>query len=119
VEFITHDLGVISELADNIIVMYAGRVVEYGSNQEIFNNPVHPYTRGLLQSIPRFRNRLETLYAIPGVVPSPFELPQGCVFYNRCAEAKRQCQDGRPTLITIPGTENHTVACFHQDQQKV
>lgn len=114
VEFITHDLGVISELADDIIVMYAGRIVESGTNDDIFNNPQHPYTKGLLASIPRFRQRTESLYTIPGVVPTPFELPQGCVFCNRCGESLEQCLHQRPKLVNVKGSSTHKIACFEK-----
>jgi oligopeptide/dipeptide ABC transporter ATP-binding protein len=111
VQYITHDLGVISELADDIIVMYAGRIVESGPNQAIFNNPLHPYTKGLLASIPMFKKRVDKLYTIPGVVPSPLELPQGCAFSNRCPTPKEQCRHQQPDLTSMNGT-SQKVACF-------
>ncbi|MFX8832880.1 oligopeptide/dipeptide ABC transporter ATP-binding protein, partial [Acinetobacter baumannii] len=87
--FITHNLGVVAEMADRVVVMYGGRVVEEGSVREVFKSPRHPYTRGLLASMPRLddgapRDRSARLYAIPGNVPSPRDLPPGCAFANRC-----------------------------------
>ncbi len=111
VQFITHDLGVISEIADNVMVMYAGRTVEVASAERIFGNPSHPYTHALLDSIPRIGRRMERLPTIDGVVPSPLNLPKGCSFQNRCPFATEQCRQERPPLDTIdPG---HNVACFH------
>ncbi len=114
VQFITHDLGVISELADNIIVMYAGRIVESGSNQQIFDNPQHPYTRGLLSSIPRLKKNPVRLYTIPGNVPSLYELPTGCTFANRCNDAGERCFMEKPILRTI-NDAGQKIACFAKE----
>jgi peptide/nickel transport system ATP-binding protein len=122
VVLITHDLGVVAELADDVLVMYAGRVVEYGSADQLFNRPAHPYTWGLLGSIPRFdRPRGERLLAIKGTPPSLINVPRGCPFHPRCAFASRNgglSEDVRPELVpTEPG---HTVACHlsrvHRDE---
>ena len=113
VMLITHDLGVVAELADDVLVMYAGRAVEYGSADQLFNRPAHPYTWGLLGSIPRFdRPRSERLLAIKGTPPSLINVPPGCPFHPRCAYAARNdglSEDVRPELAPVePG---HTVAC--------
>jgi peptide/nickel transport system ATP-binding protein len=111
VQFITHDLGVISELADDVIVMYSGRIVESGPADEIFAKPSHPYTQGLLASLPKFKERKDRLYAIPGNVPSPLDLPPGCAFYNRCPYAKDKCFKEVPPLNNVRG--NLKIACFY------
>jgi peptide/nickel transport system ATP-binding protein len=113
VVLITHDLGVVAELADDVLVMYAGRAMEYGSADQLFNRPAHPYTWGLLGSMPRFdRTRSERLLAITGSPPSLINVPPGCPFHPRCAYAARNgglSEDIRPELIPVePG---HTVAC--------
>jgi oligopeptide/dipeptide ABC transporter ATP-binding protein len=81
---ITHDLGVVAEMADEVVVMYAGKVVERGDVRTIFGSPHHPYTKGLLHSIPRLDERVERLEVIKGTVPSPYNLPEGCLFKRRC-----------------------------------
>lgn len=116
---ITHDLGVIADLADEVVVMYSGRVVEKGSVDDIFYNPLHPYTQGLLKSIPVLgRTAQETLPSIPGTVPHPLTLPVGCSFGPRCPERMPEC-DQMPELAEINGkTENdrHAVRCWlHTD----
>jgi peptide/nickel transport system ATP-binding protein len=110
---ITHDLGVVAELADDIMVMYAGRAAEYGSAEQIFNDPEHPYTWGLLSSMPRFdRVRSERLLPIPGSPPSLINVPSGCAFHPRCAYRERTgglSETERPELADT-GRE-HFVAC--------
>jgi peptide/nickel transport system ATP-binding protein len=113
VVLITHDLGVVAELADDVLVMYAGRAVEYGSADQLFNRPAHPYTWGLLGSMPRFdTTRSERLLAIPGTPPSLINVPPGCPFHPRCEYAARnegRSEEVRPELAPVePG---HTVAC--------
>ena len=88
---ITHDMGVVAETADNILVLYAGKVVEYGSVKEIFNNPRHPYTRGLLNSIPPLEEDVDELNTIEGTVPGPGQMPAGCRFSPRCPLASERC----------------------------
>lgn len=107
---ITHDLGVIAQMADDVIVMYSGRVVESAPVKELFKNPQHPYTKGLLASIPSLDQDKERLHSIDGVVPSPFDLPKGCYFAPRCEFAKPECATKMPA-ITKSG-EEHTVRCF-------
>ena len=96
--FVSHDLGVISEIADKVIVMYAGQVIERGSVDELFRQPRHPYTEGLLRSLPRVAERVERLAVIPGTVPSPKRWPAGCRFPPRCPYAWSRCRAELPPL---------------------
>jgi peptide/nickel transport system ATP-binding protein/oligopeptide transport system ATP-binding protein len=107
---ITHDLGVVAEMADEVAVMYAGRVVERAPGAAIFEDPQHPYTLGLLGSIPRIEESRERLLAIEGSVPPPFALPQGCRFHPRCVFADAGCTQHDPMLRAL--TPDHTVACL-------
>src|SRR5690606_31660676 len=108
---ITHDLGVVAGNADRIAVMYAGRVVEKGSAREIFEDPLHPYTRGLLASVPRLdAERKQTLVPIPGQPPDPARLPEGCPFRPRCPVATARCAQAHPETRTIG--EGREVACW-------
>jgi oligopeptide/dipeptide ABC transporter ATP-binding protein len=93
---ITHDLGVVAEMADEVVVMYAGKVVERADVRTVFGSPHHPYTRGLLQSIPRLDERVERLEVIKGTVPSPLNLPTGCLFKRRCPYRMRVCDTAPP-----------------------
>ena len=99
---ITHDMGVVAEMADSIMVMYAGQVVEYGTAREIFRNPLHPYTQGLLSSIPRLDKDVDRLYAIPGTVPSLNAMPEGCRFCVRCSCARPECAVQKPPMVQTP-----------------
>jgi peptide/nickel transport system ATP-binding protein len=114
---VTHDLGVVAEMADTVAVMYCGRVVEEAVAHDLFHNPRHPYTEGLLRSLPRVDRDLEDLTPIEGWVPSPFELPEGCRFEPRCPYSTEQCRDINPDLgapVTAAQNQNdHRVACFH------
>jgi peptide/nickel transport system ATP-binding protein/oligopeptide transport system ATP-binding protein len=112
VMLITHDMGVVSEMADWVLVMYAGRLVEYTNAYELFTNPEHPYTTGLIASIPQLDGRVEELYAIPGNVPMLSDLPSGCPFHPRCPFAREQCRKAKPEIAPVPGNEYHQVACF-------
>ena len=107
---ITHDLGVIAELADDVIVMYAGKVVERCAAERLFAEPQHPYTIGLLGSIPRLHLAQARLSAIEGVVPDPVAFPQGCRFHPRCPFAVDKCRTEVPPLIKV--SENHEAACW-------
>ena len=110
---ITHDLGIIADMADEVVVMYAGRVVEKGDVEDIFYNPLHPYTRGLLNSIPNLGgDQHRTLPSIPGTVPHPLALPVGCSFQPRCAEQMTMCE--KMPELNIIGAENgtHAVRCW-------
>lgn len=95
---ITHDMGVVASMADDVAVMYAGRIVEYNNVYEIFKNPIHPYTHMLLQSIPRLDQNTDVLPTIPGSVPSPQHLPNGCKFYPRCPWATAECKGKEPEM---------------------
>jgi peptide/nickel transport system ATP-binding protein len=108
---ITHDLGVVAEMADEVAVMYSGRVVERASGTAIFDDPQHPYTLGLLGSIPRLEETRERLLAIEGAVPAPFDLPQGCRFHPRCVFAVPACTEQDPALRRI-GDTRHEAACI-------
>jgi peptide/nickel transport system ATP-binding protein len=112
VQFITHDLGVISEVADRVVVMYAGSVCEIAPTGEIFSRPAHPYTQGLLDSIPKIGTKTDRLRIIPGNVPSPMRLPKGCPFQNRCPRVSEQCRRSRPQLEQVKPA--HSVACFYK-----
>ena len=106
---ITHDLGVVAEMADEVAVMYAGRVVERAPGAEIFDDPQHPYTLGLLGSIPKIEEERDRLLAIEGSVPPPFDLPRGCRFHPRCVFAEAACMETDPVLREI--TPSHRAAC--------
>jgi len=109
---ITHDLGVVAENAHDVAVMYAGKIVEMGDVKTIFRNPQHPYTQGLLRSLPRVDQSKSTyrLEEIPGTVPNLWDLPPGCSFYDRCPVRKNSCQAEAPELQ--PLTEGHFVRCW-------
>ena len=112
---ITHDLGVVAEMCQDVLVMYAGKVVEYGTVEDIFYRPRHPYTKGLLNSVPHFESgsRLKTLQTIQGLVPSLYKLPNGCRFQDRCSYKSDTCKSGEPKLENLRGS--HRVACFNSD----
>jgi peptide/nickel transport system ATP-binding protein len=111
--FITHDLGVVAEMADDIAVMYAGRIVEYGTKETIFENPQHPYTWGLLGSIPKLdANRDEPLIPVSGRPPSLINLPSGCSFHPRCPYVRDAHKKVEPTLEPVNGDNEHHVACL-------
>ena len=115
---ITHSLGVVAETAQRVVVMYAGRKVEQASVDELFNNPQHPYTRGLMLSVPRLTDALNPakarLQEIPGIVPALHNLPQGCTFAPRCSHASERCRQEFPALEEKrPG---HWAACWNSDQ---
>ena len=111
---ITHDLGVVAEIAQRIVVMYAGQVVEEGTTQDIFNHPSHPYTRGLLKSVPKLGERSQRgrtrLLEITGMVPSLYELPQGCNFHPRCKHAMDICRQTPPEFAELEGI--HRMRCY-------
>lgn len=112
--FITHDLAVVSQIADEVVVMYAGNIVERGGVREIFGDPMHPYTRSLLRCIPDMKDKNKTLHVIKGMVPSLYALPQGCAFCPRCEEAVSQCQTEKPELVEKAG---HSVRCVLYRQE--
>lgn len=112
---ITHDLGVVAEAADRVAVMYCGRIVEEGTTKEILTDPRHPYTLGLLKSIPRLDDISERLYMIPGMVPPPEVVPPYCAFADRCDRCSDECRRDLPPLIT---TESRKVRCIHANMGK-
>lgn len=107
--FITHDLGVVSDIADYVNVMYAGKVVERAKAEDIFNNPLHPYTRGLIKAIPSAHKKKDELYTIRGSVTNPIDLPERCNFCDRCDEKMKICEEKLPEEVDIDG---HKVSCF-------
>ncbi|ANX11652.1 peptide ABC transporter ATP-binding protein [Fictibacillus arsenicus] len=112
---ITHNLGVVAEMAEKIMVMYAGKVMEYADTKTIFNNPKHPYTEGLLDSIPNIDKPVERLSAIPGTVPSPHHFPTGCRFHPRCKYAMPVCLEKEPELIHLE--DNTQVRCWKYGEE--
>jgi oligopeptide/dipeptide ABC transporter ATP-binding protein len=110
VMYITHDLGVVAETCDRVMVMYAGQIVEKADVAELFTKPGHPYTQGLLKAIPRLNTKRERLYVIKGMVPHFADMPVGCSFHPRCPYADDQCVQQKPTLRAIK--EGHLVACW-------
>lgn len=110
---ITHDLGIIADVCDEVAIMYAGRIVEYGTLKDVFNHTKHPYTEGLFNSLPNIRNRSERLKPIPGLMPDPSNLPKGCAFAPRCRYATEACRTARPTDRMVSDT--HMVACTAYD----
>jgi oligopeptide/dipeptide ABC transporter ATP-binding protein len=111
---ITHDLGVIAEVAKRVAVMYASKVVEYAPVREIYNNPKHPYTIGLLNSIPHLGEEKKKLATIEGNVPPPTHYPKGCHFCTRCPYADEKCWVDEPPLERV--SEGHIVACWYKDK---
>lgn len=111
IQFITHDLGVISELVDRVMVMYMGRSAELCSAEKLFTSPRHPYTAALIQSIPKLGTRVERLPTIEGSVPPLTERPRGCAFQNRCPFVSAQCREQEPEFKEVE--KDHFVACFH------
>ncbi len=107
---ITHDLGVIAEMADYVVVMYAGRIVEMGTAEEIFDRPLHPYTVGLQKSKPSMKSESDRLFNIPGNVPNPINMPEHCYFKERCSRACTACSGVFPEMISVSPT--HKVACY-------
>jgi len=106
---ITHDLGVVADVCNDVAVMYAGRIVEIGTTDEVFNNTLHPYTEGLFESLPNLKEQGEDLVPIQGMMPDPMDLPAGCSFAPRCPYAVDACSEAEPPLRHMGGT--HYVAC--------
>ena len=113
---ITHDLGVIAEMADYVVVMYAGRVIEKGTAQEIFANPAHPYTIGLMASQPSAGKKVDKLYSIPGKVPNPVNMPDYCYFKDRCEMCVAGCNGDYPCEVSLSPT--HKVSCYRYYDRK-
>lgn len=112
--FITHDLGVVSQLCDRVAVMYAGQIVETGSVEDIIDHPRHPYTSKLMDTVPKVGRGSQELKSIPGQVPNPAFVPTGCSFHNRCKLATAICTDTSPPLIAI--SDGHQAICHHIDR---
>jgi peptide/nickel transport system ATP-binding protein len=108
---ITHDLGVIADMADYVVVMYAGRIVEKGTVSEVFHNPLHPYTVGLMASKPVINRSVDRLYSIPGNVPNPIKMPNYCYFKDRCERRMAVCNGEYPREVYV--TDTHMVTCYH------
>lgn len=113
---ITHDLGVVAEICDRIVVMYAGKIVEEGTTRTIFKNPQHPYTEGLIQSVPDMRAKKDRLYSIPGNVPKPGTVQRGCHFAPRCRYAFDRCTTEDPQLFETE--DGHQVRCFLHEKSR-
>jgi peptide/nickel transport system ATP-binding protein len=117
VMLITHDLGVVAESADRVVVIYCGRVVEQSDVKDLFTKPLHPYTQGLLDSIPKLEDDKDRLYMIKGMVPDPINLPKGCSFAERCDKCMDKCKTAMPALTEKDGRQ---VRCFlHSDEVEV
>ena len=114
--FITHDLGVIAEMADYVVVMYAGRIVEKGTAEDIFYHPAHPYTIGLMESKPVVGKKIDKLYSIPGKVPNPINMPDYCYFKDRCEKCVERCSGAYPEMISL--SETHKVSCYRYYDKK-
>ena len=114
---ITHDLGVVAQICERVVVMYAGKIVEEGEVSSIFKNPKHPYTKGLLKSVPDIRNKNERLYSIPGNVPKPGSIRHGCRFAERCEFAFERCSSENPELYRVDD-RGHRVRCFLQTREE-
>lgn len=113
---ITHDLGVVAEMADFVVVMYAGKIIEMGTAEDIFDNPLHPYTIGLQKSKPTVDGEVESLYCIPGFVPNPVDMPNYCYFRDRCDRCKKECAGAYPQLVKV--TDTHSVSCYLYNEQE-
>lgn len=111
---ITHDLGIVAEVCDEVSIMYAGRIVEHGTLEDIFQDTKHPYTEGLFNSLPNIEKRAEELKPIPGLMPDPTDLPKGCPFHPRCAYASEICKTREPKQTHLSDT--HTVACLGYEE---
>ena len=115
VQFITHDLGVISEVSDKVLVMYGGQMCEKGFTQDVLLSPAHPYTAALIESRPKIGFKNGRLKTIEGSVPAPHEIPVGCPFSTRCPVAKVECKNTKPPMTAFKNKYGHTqeVACFY------
>lgn len=110
---ITHDLGIIAQMCDEVAVIYAGRIIEYGELREVFKDTKHPYTQGLFDSLPKINDNREMLQPIPGLMPDPMELPEGCAFAPRCKYATEKCNQGLPPKTYFGDT--HYAACWRYE----
>ena len=115
---ITHDLAIVSEFADRVYVMYAGKIVEEATTEAIFRRPSHPYTQGLLRSLPELAVRGEPLAAIPGQVPDPTRYPNGCRFAPRCPLVQERCESEAPELLGDEAAHDHRSACHFREEAR-
>jgi oligopeptide/dipeptide ABC transporter ATP-binding protein len=115
--FITHDFGIVAQMCDRVAVMYAGRIVEQGDVRQIFNNPSHPYTEALLQSVPKMEVKEERLYSIPGQPPTLWNLPQGCSFADRCRYTHDKCLEEYPDVFTVD--KGQIAACWLREKEAI
>lgn len=114
---ISHDLGVVSQMANKIAVMYLGKIAEFGPAAEVFRNPQHPYTKALFNAIPKFEKLgIDQLTTLEGAIPSPINPPSGCAFHTRCAEACEACKSWTPEPIYL--NDAHYVSCIHFAKQQ-
>ena len=109
--FITHDLGVVAELADRVAVMYGGQIVEKASVDELFASPIHPYSKGLMDCVPNPALGQKRFHTIPGSAPSPGQIPDGCKFAPRCLFATQECESGTPPVISV--SSGRQASCHH------
>lgn len=115
---ITHDMSVAAELADEVVVMYAGKIAERGKMEDIITSPLHPYTKGLISAIPKMTTKKgERLHPIPGMVPSPYDLPKGCRFYPRCPVRMKKCEENEPPYVEV--SHGRFVSCWKILYEKV
>ena len=114
--FITHDLGVIAQTADRVAVMYLGNIVEQGPVRDVIRNPAHPYTKGLLDALPKLDDLDSPLSPVPGDIPSPLERPSGCVFHTRCSIAEPRCSQSAPQMTAF--AKDHEGACFIEAEKR-
>ena len=113
--FITHDFGIVAKMCDRVAVMYAGRIVEQGDVRQIFNNPSHPYTEALINSVPKMEEKMDRLYSIPGQPPALWDLPDGCAFAPRCPHAQDRCFEQYPPNFDVD--EGQTAACWLREKE--
>jgi oligopeptide/dipeptide ABC transporter ATP-binding protein len=115
--FITHDFGIVAKMCDRVAVMYAGRIVEHGDVRQIFNNPSHPYTEALINSVPKLEEKTERLYSIPGQPPALWDLPPGCSFAPRCPYVHDRCHQEYPEVFDVG--DGQTAACWLREKEAV
>lgn len=113
---ITHDLGIVAEVCDDVAIIYAGEIIEYGSLEEIYDHPTHPYTRGLFGAVPDLNSDVERLTPIKGMLPDPTNLPEGCKFQERCAYCTEKCLKGDVEVVSLGGS--HICKCHYADAMK-
>ena len=114
---ITHDIGVVSKVCDDIAIMYAGQIIEKGSKKQIFSNPSHPYTQGLFAALPSMNEDVEYLHPIEGLPPDPANLPKGCPFAPRCPRATDECRMDKPIPVTMV-EDGHTTKCLRYKEAR-